>query len=224
MAMQRSTRSNQSRKETCGILAVVHIVIAVFGVMFALNDLGNQRTYTPFPTIDLTALQTPAVRTALAGTLEGIRHELPMTFWSDDVTPAPPAPAFSVSLQRGPCVGRCPVYELYIDGSGVVTYEGRSDVAVVGPQTEQLSPAQVEELMAAVRQAGFFSGQVQSVAPNTDLPATRLAIMLDWGNKRIEHPSSVHCLGDAEIVPPPVCELENKIDEIVNSKQWVGAG
>ncbi len=76
-------------------------------------------------------------------------------------TPAPaPAPTghtLVAKLARGPCFGRCPVYEVRLFADGVVEWNGVRAVGTVGQAKGQVTPARVAEVRAALAEAGFAS-------------------------------------------------------------------
>jgi hypothetical protein len=135
-------------------------------------------------------------------------------------TSAPPpesAPTdVTMTLERTACYGTCPVYKLTITGDGTVVYEGRDFVEVKGEQTSQISPAQVQELVNAFEQADFFSLRDYTEQKVTDNPSAITSITINGQTKTVNH-----YYGD-DSAPQALFDLESKIDEVVNSKQWTG--
>jgi hypothetical protein len=135
------------------------------------------------------------------------------------LTPTPAYPDLQITLERTPCFGTCPFYQLTIDGNGDVTYEGKDFVAVEGTRTTRIDSAKVQELVTAFEDANFFSLEDEYRMPATDLPTVITSITLNGRSKRVLH-YGLDCRG-GEPAPDELCELEQKIDEIVNSDQWV---
>ena len=54
----------------------------------------------------------------------------------------------TITLERQPCFGFCPVYTLTIHGDGQVEYDGLNHVEVTGPQTAAIDPAAVSSAVA----------------------------------------------------------------------------
>lgn len=133
----------------------------------------------------------------------------------------PAYPDLMISMERGPCFGTCPVYNLTIDADGNVAYEGRLFVAVEGIRNAKISFEKIQELVMAIEIANFFDLEDQYHAPATDLPSITLSITLKEQNKTIWHYGTLDCSGDLDTAPQELCELENKIDEIINTKQWI---
>ena len=118
-----------------------------------------------------------------------------------------------ITLERTLCYGLCPNYKLTIFGDGKVVYEGKNFVKVTGIQTAQISQNKVKELVDEFNQIGYFSLRDEYTEKVTDLPTTITSIIIDGKTKKI-----VNYYG----APKKLNELENKIDEITNSINWVG--
>jgi hypothetical protein len=122
-------------------------------------------------------------------------------------------------MERGACYGRCPIYKLTISANGTVDYEGIRFVRIEGKRRSKINASQIEELVASIKNADFFSLEDEYVTPATDLPSITLSITLDGQTKSIWHYGFLDC--GSENAPQELCELESKIEEVVNSKQWV---
>ncbi|HEY9641961.1 MAG TPA: DUF6438 domain-containing protein [Coleofasciculaceae cyanobacterium] len=125
-----------------------------------------------------------------------------------------------VSLERTACFGACPVYQLTVYGDGRVVYNGQAFVAVQGQRTAQISPEQVQKLVKAIEAANFFSLAEQYTVEATDLPGAWTSVTLNGQSKRIWRYGST---GDPALdnAPRALTELEQTIDTIANSQQWV---
>jgi len=122
----------------------------------------------------------------------------------------------TITLERTACFGTCPVYKLTITGNGTVVYEGRDFVEVKGEQTSSISTAQVQDLVAAFEQADFLTLTDYMEQKVTDHPYAITSITIGGQTKTVNH-----YYGD-DSAPQQLTDLESKIDEIVNSKQWTG--
>ncbi len=127
-----------------------------------------------------------------------------------------------ISLERGVCFGFCPIYRVTIEGDGTVTWEGEQHVEVVGTETAQIEPEQVQELVAAFQALDFFAlkdSYTEKCEPDgtcstvTDLPSTTTTINLNGQIKSV-----TNYYGG----PEGLAELEIMIDEIANTQQWIG--
>ncbi len=152
-----------------------------------------------------------------------IALSLALTACSLPLLQPPPTPDYAtlvVTLERMACFGSCPIYKLTIYGDGAVVYEGEDFVQVTGKQTATISAEKVRELVAEIQRARFFGLQDSYSAPATDLPSAITSVTLNGQSKSINHYGS--CGFDFDTAPPELCAIENKIDEITNSAQWVG--
>ena len=119
-----------------------------------------------------------------------------------------------ITLERTACHGTCPIYKLTISGDGTMIYEGQDFVQVKGEQTASLNPTQIQELVSAFEQAQFFTLMDYIHKDKTDSPSVITSITLNGKTKTVNH-----YYGDNS-APQELFDLESKIDEITNSKQW----
>ncbi len=124
----------------------------------------------------------------------------------------------TITLERQPCFGFCPVYTLTIHADGRVEYNGTEYVEVTGPQTANIDPADVQALANTLVQGGYMEFEDAYVTQNsTDMPYVITSITFaDGTTKRIEH-----YYGD-ESAPEELTQLEKLIDDTANVTQWVG--
>lgn len=117
-----------------------------------------------------------------------------------------------ITLERTQCYGTCPGYKLTIYGNGKVVYDGEKYVKVIGTQTAQISQDKVKEIVDEFYQADYFLLQDEYTEDITDMPATITSITIDGKTKEVLNRYGA---------PKKLADLENKIDEITNSKSWV---
>lgn len=127
-------------------------------------------------------------------------------------------------LERTGCPGGCPVYSLWIGENGTVTYEGRANVQRVGRATGKITPEQVAALLGELENGGYFSfenrylyGSAGCQPYAADLPSAITTVAAGGRTKRIEH--DYGCRNS----PPKLQALERRIDEVAQSKRWVGS-
>ena len=118
-------------------------------------------------------------------------------------------------LSRSECFGSCPSYSVYVLKDGALLYLGHSSVLVEGFRKKQLSPAQVDGLVRAFREADYFSLDDSYTAPVTDAPSVVTGFSRDGRTKQVDH-----YLGHPG--PKALQRLEQRFDEIVGSAAWVG--
>ncbi len=137
-----------------------------------------------------------------------------------------------IKLSRTACFGACPIYTVTIDADGKIIYEGEKFVKKSGRVESHITQEQVKQLVAEIENADYFSlkdkytDRSDGCPTNwTDSPAAITTIRLGEREKTI-----VHDYGCTErdkggesgrVYPHELYELESKIDEIVNTKQWI---
>lgn len=121
-----------------------------------------------------------------------------------------------ITLERTACFGKCPVYKLTVYGSGAVIYEGKDFVRTTGKAEKTISQEQIQQLVSEFEKANYYALNDSYIKVMiTDLPYVTTSISTDGKTKNIKH----YC-GDTS-APEQLTKLENKIDEIVRSDQWV---
>ena len=121
-----------------------------------------------------------------------------------------------ITLERTACYGFCPVYTLTIQGNGTVVYEGEDFVKTKGIMEISIPKAKIDQLVEEFERVGYFSlNNYYTERTITDAPSVITSITVDGKTKTIEH---YH--GDFD-APEELTELEDAIDEIVNSDQWI---
>ena len=125
-------------------------------------------------------------------------------------------PQAAMTLERTACFGFCPIYKLTVYGNGKVVYEGKRFVKVTGTRTTTISQTAVRKLIADFQKLSYFKLQDSYTGGHTDAPSVITSLTIGKKQKTVNHylPSP-----DA---PPQLTELENKIDTVVNSQQWIG--
>jgi len=132
-----------------------------------------------------------------------------------------------ITLERTVCYGRCPAYKLSIKSDGAVLFEGIDFTKVKGKAEDKISSEKVSQLIKAFENADFYNlnGKYdnQNCYQWTDNPSATTSIQIDGKAKSIAHYQGCREGNDnfkKEL--SKLTELENKIDEIVETKRWVG--
>ena len=121
-----------------------------------------------------------------------------------------------ITLERTVCFGACPEYKLTIYGSGTVEYEGKRFVKIEGKRTITISEEKVRHLFSEFEKIDYLSlNDSYEEFMATDMPSAFTSLTVDGKAKTVRH---YH--GDFS-APKALTELEDKIDEIVNSNQWI---
>lgn len=121
-----------------------------------------------------------------------------------------------IKLERTACFGKCPVYSLMIKEDGTVIYSGVDFVRIKGIQETTISMDAIYQLLFVFEKADYFSlNDSYTKFGKSDMPSANTSISTGGKTKSIKH-----YLGDLS-APKQLTELENKIDEIVNTAQWI---
>lgn len=129
-----------------------------------------------------------------------------------------------IVLEREVCYGTCPAYKLTIFADGTGEFEGRHFVKKKGTIKFSLSQEKLKQLVAEFEKAKYFDLKNRYVDEadgcaevGTDNPTVTTSLKLRGNTKSIKHYHG--CRGP--LVPDQITQLENKIDEIVNTHQWL---
>ena len=127
-----------------------------------------------------------------------------------------------VSLERGPCRGRCPEYRVELYESGKVLFEGRRNVSSTGAQAKTVSVSKVRELMRAIAASqfatvdtAFIYGSATCGQYHTDLPVVMFSAKVGSRMKTVHHDPG--CLG----APGFLRTLEAQIDSVAGTSLWI---
>ncbi len=121
-----------------------------------------------------------------------------------------------ITLERTVCFGVCPEYRLTIYGNGTVIYEGKRFVKIEGKRTASISEDKIRQLLSEFKRVDYFSlDDSYEELTATDMPSAFTSLTVGGRTKAVRH---YH--GDFG-APEELTALEDRIDEIVNSDQWV---
>jgi hypothetical protein len=135
-------------------------------------------------------------------------------------TKVAPTPGLVAELSRSSCYGNCPVYDVSVYEDGSVVYRGREHVLTTGERTKTISPESIEALRQAFRDARFSESDDYSRDDKTDSTDGSTAVLYYAENGEAHR--VVHYAGSKRAAPG-LFALEDKLDEIVGTQEWVGA-
>jgi hypothetical protein len=137
-----------------------------------------------------------------------------------------------ITLGRTACYGTCPTYTVTINGQGEVVFEGSKMIRQNGKITAQsigaknirISHEQLQQLIAEFNKIDYLSlkDNYDRQGPdcpryNTDSPSAITSIKTNGTTKSVKHYSG--CEGTDTL--KNLTALEKKIDEVVNTDQWL---
>jgi Domain of unknown function (DUF6438) len=127
----------------------------------------------------------------------------------------------NITMFRGACFGACPIYYIEIKGDGKVTYRGLEYVNVTGEQISNIPVDKVRQLVEQFNKSGYYNlSDRYDQVDRTDQATVVTSINIDGNYKSVYDYLGTHLL--PELVA--LRELENMIDSVTNSSQWVGRG
>jgi hypothetical protein len=136
---------------------------------------------------------------------------------------------FSITLERTPCFGRCPVYRVTLDARGEIAWHGRDFIDAPGAFTVPGDARKARELIELVLASCFFEMQDEYASVLTDAAWANTTVTIGNTTKTVRH----H-LGDTlpGATPPPgtcgapatLTKIETAIDQVANTARWVGRG
>jgi Domain of unknown function (DUF6438) len=142
-------------------------------------------------------------------------------------------------MERTACFGNCPIYILNIQPDGTFVFEGIKSLEkgnLVDKKEKphgKLSEEKINQIIAEIDKAEFFalkdsySGDSGNCPTYwTDSPTVTLSIKLRGKDKTIPHylgcEENDKPTDKGKIYPQQLYNLENRIDEIVETKRWIG--
>lgn len=131
-----------------------------------------------------------------------------------------------ITLERGPCFGRCPQYKVTIASDGSVKFEGTKDTRVLGKAEGKISVDALKGLIAEFDKIRYFDLKeryTDDACPETrtDAPTATTSFQIGGKQKTVFHYLGCVTNDGHESYPPGLSDLEGKIDEIAKTDQWV---
>ena len=152
---------------------------------------------------------------------------LAFSLWNSQVSNQSIPPDTLITLERPSCFLGCPDYIVTISADGTVTFEGKTNVKVKGKVQSNISLEKVQLLIAAFEKAKFFSLRDRYAWKEDgcrqvwiDSNSAITSIVINGKSKSVNHYLGCHRKGDIPY-PRVLSELEEKIDEVANTDQWV---
>lgn len=130
--------------------------------------------------------------------------------------PAVAPDAITISDERGPCFGSCPIYSVVVHGNGNVDYEGIANVKVKGKHSWRITPAATARLVDAARDDDLWSMRSDYSASITDCPTETLTIQAGAQAHKI-----IDYVGVMAGMPKSVSDFEKLLWETSGVRQRV---
>ena len=142
--------------------------------------------------------------TACAHTKKTTRKKAPKSTKGVQIT--------AVTMTRGACYGRCPIYTVKITADGMVEYDGKRFTKQDGLYRKQFSPARTAELFRQFETYGVDTCQAIYDLTISDLPGLSYIFIVNGKEQRI---------GNAHFGPEFLKVLAQSVDELATvDKSW----
>ncbi|MGY8980188.1 MAG: DUF6438 domain-containing protein [Flavobacteriales bacterium] len=110
-----------------------------------------------------------------------------------------------IYLQKTPCFGNCPEYEIVIFRNGEANYIGKRNVEVIGERSLSITEREIKKILSFAKKINFYLMEDEYSEKITDLPTTYIQIK----NKKI-----IDYIG----APKELKKLEDKIENLIFKK------
>ena len=130
------------------------------------------------------------------------------------VAPSPMGVPSAVTLERGPCMGKCPVYDLTVTERGMVTMTGKKYAVREGAYSKELSKTEVSEFNSMLKSIDFQNLKDRYDSGILDAPTVKMTVKYPTGEKIITMRG---------VLPDALKSLQQKMDDIYKSENWTAA-
>ena len=93
-----------------------------------------------------------------------------------------PADLTRISLERGPCYGTCPIFQVTFQRDGAARYQGEGFVPRIGAYEGRIRQATFDRLATVILDSGFLALRGSYDEPITD--AATVTTMIEAGTRR----------------------------------------
>ncbi|MCA1626670.1 MAG: DUF6438 domain-containing protein [Acidobacteria bacterium] len=145
--------------------------------------------------------------------------------------PRTPSSEIAITLERwSDYFGVAPAYKVLIYADGNVIFEGEKNVKTKGMARSSISKENLQRLIKEFEKINYFSLRDKYVGSEDGCPfmlsdASSVSTSFQFNGKRKSVYHDLGCVEDLAkglgIFPQELFKLEQLIDDIVNSKQWI---
>lgn len=114
-------------------------------------------------------------------------------------------------MNKTPCFGACPDYDVTIKGNGEATFEGRQHAPRKGNYQLILDAEKTKTLFDAFANADFWAFEDEYTSNISDMPTTFISFSHEGQSKKIR---------DYYGAPQRLKDLEKLVEEIVEREGW----
>lgn len=127
-------------------------------------------------------------------------------------TPTTAPQVTSVTMSRGYCFGKCPVYSIEVSNSGLARYTGKKFVEKTGVYEKTFDKAAVSNLLSEVSKARLDTMQNSYEQLVSDLPSVDFAVIFSNGKSKF--------IQNAHYGPQVLANLAYQIDALVKTPDY----
>lgn len=172
------------------------------------------------------------MRLFVENNMSGLKIVLTILFffgWSLWDNKAQQVPADTIiRLERTDCFFTCPAYVVTISADGLVTFEGKANVRVIGKAQIRIAADKVRDLVAAFLKIKYFSLRDNYNRPEDgcrifdgDTSSAITSIVIGKRSKSVNHYLGCFPKKKQKHALDGLMSLEAQIDEVVNTDQWI---
>src|SRR5688572_24309678 len=126
----------------------------------------------------------------------------------------------SITLERGPCEGRCPTYTVRLYANGHTQWVGTSSVAEMGERVARVDAESVKQLWADLVALEVFERSCYEWHdPLRGCVMGWSTLTLDDGARQIEVSFGRHCPEGPDFA---LRDAMDSIDKLAKTRDWVG--
>jgi len=120
-------------------------------------------------------------------------------------------------FERTVCFGECPAYKLDLFEDGRLQYTGRVAVAVPGPAEVRVAAPAMAKIRSSIQRLSGLNTDCCNCYDSTDSPSVKMTFTAPGGEtKGVDH------YHGCDAAPEWLYDVENSIDETLDSEQWTG--
>jgi hypothetical protein len=121
-------------------------------------------------------------------------------------------------FERTVCFGECPAYKVDLFEDGHLQYAGSVAVAIPGPAEVWIATPAMAKIRSSIQRLSELKADCCNCYDSTDSPSVNMTFRTRGGKepKKIDH------YHGCEKAPDWLYEMENSIDELLDTERWVG--
>lgn len=128
-------------------------------------------------------------------------------------------PISEIVLERGPCLGNCPIYRVTLRSDGAATFEGWNHVERVGVYGGVVTNAEFRTIADRFESARFWELEDSYLQPVMDLPVVRTTLLRADSSRKVVRDHGAVGVPTVE-APAVLLDLQAAIDRVAEGISW----